>query len=63
MFPALMLDEIHYNVLLGLNWLVQTKADLNLKNMLLNTDRENIRISSYSNPIANLWQINQRSLC
>ena len=39
MLLALLLDGLHYNVLLGGNWLVQTKEDLDLKNMLLKTDR------------------------
>ena len=34
--------------------MVQTKADLDLKNMLLKTDREIIRLSAYPNPMAGL---------
>ena len=50
--PALVLDGLHYNVLLGVNWLVYTKADLDLKTMTLKTEDEDIKISAYPNPMA-----------
>ena len=46
------MDELHYNVLLGVNCLVQNKVDFYLKSMLLKTDGEDIRISVYCNPMA-----------
>ena len=50
--PALVLDGLHYNILLGVNWLVYTKADLDLKIMNLKTEGEDIKIGAYPNPMA-----------
>ena len=49
---GLVLDGIHYNVLLGVNWLVYTKADLDLKTMTLKMEGEDIKNSVYLNPMA-----------
>ena len=51
-FPVLVLDGLHYNILLGVNWLVYTKADLDLKTMTLKTEGEDIKISAHPNPMA-----------
>ena len=49
---ALVLDGLHYNILLGACWLVYTKADLDLKTMTLKTEGEDIKISAYPNPMS-----------
>ena len=49
---ALVLNGLNYNVLLKVNWLVYTKADLDLKTMTLKTEGEDIKISTYTNPMA-----------
>ena len=50
--PVLILDGFHYNVLLGANWLVYTKADHDLKTLTLKTEGEDIKINAYPNPMA-----------
>ena len=50
--PVLALDGLHYNVLLGVNWLVYTKADLDMKTMTLKMEGLDINISVYPNPMA-----------
>ena len=50
--PPLVLDRLNYNALLGVNWLVYTKEDLDLETMTLKTEGEDIKISVYPNPMA-----------
>ena len=50
--PALVLDGLHYNILLGVNLLVYIKADLDLKTMTLKTDGEYIKINAFLNLMA-----------
>ena len=49
--PALVLDGLDYNILLGVNWMVYTKVNLDLKTMTLKKEGEDIKISAYLKPM------------